>query len=88
MRQPNNKQSQIANGKINFRETQLRRSRNNEQPMSRQPYNNHFDLLNNEIECYNYHNFGHKVVNFHLKIYKADARIKLLARKAITGKRT
>jgi hypothetical protein len=87
MRQPSNKQPQIANGQIKFRDMQLRRSRNNEQPMSRQHYNNHFDLLNNEIECYNCHNFGHKAANFHMKNYKADPRINLLARKANTWKR-
>jgi hypothetical protein len=66
---------------------QLRRSRNNKQSMSRQRCNNKFDLLNNEIECYNCHNFGHKAANFHLNNYKADPRIKLLYRKALTWKR-
>jgi hypothetical protein len=55
--------------------------------MSRQCFDNHFDLLNNEIECCNCHNFVHKVANFHLKNYKADPRIKLLARKANTWKK-
>jgi TnpA family transposase len=50
--------------------------------MSTQSCANHFDLLNNELEFYNYHNFGHKVANFHLKNYKADPRIKSLARNA------
>jgi hypothetical protein len=66
---------------------QLRRSRNNEQPMSRQRYTNHFDLLNNELECYNCHNFGHKAAHFHLKNYKADPRIKPLGRNASTWKK-
>jgi hypothetical protein len=87
MRQPSNKQPQIANCQIKFRDMQLRRSRNNKQSMSRQRCNNHFDLLNNEIECYNYHNFGHKAANFHLKNYKADPRIKLFARNASTWKK-
>jgi hypothetical protein len=84
----------IANCQINFRDMQLRRSRNKQslqhrtnQPMSRQSFTNHFDLLNNELECYNYHNFGHKVANCHLKNYKEDPRIKPLARNASTWKK-
>jgi hypothetical protein len=65
---------------------ELSRSRNNEQSMSRQRCNNHFDLLNNELECYNYHNFGHKAANCHLKNYKVDPRINLFARNASTWK--
>jgi hypothetical protein len=38
------------------------------------------------MECYNYHNFGHKAAKFHLQNYKADARINPLARNAITWK--
>jgi hypothetical protein len=66
---------------------QLRRSRINKQSMTRQPYDNNFDLLNNEIECYNCHNFFHKAANCHLKNYKADPRIKFLDRKTNTWKR-
>jgi hypothetical protein len=66
---------------------QLRRSRNNKQSLSIQHCNNHFDLLNNELELYNCHNFGHKYANFHLNNYKVDPRIKLLARKANTWKK-
>jgi hypothetical protein len=87
MIQPSNKQSQIANCQIKFRDMQLRRLRNNKQSMSRQRCNNNFDLLKNEIEFYNCHNFGHKAANFHLKNYKADPRIKFLDRKASTWKR-
>jgi hypothetical protein len=87
MIQPSNKQPQIANCQINFRDMQLRRSRNNKQSMSRQRFNNHFDLLKNELECYNCHSFGHKDENCHLKNYKADPRIKLLVRKANTWKK-
>jgi hypothetical protein len=87
MIQPSNKPSQIANCQIKSRDMQLRRSRNNKQSMSRQRCNNNFDLLNNEIECYNCHNFGHKAANCHLKNYKADPRIKFLDRKASTWKR-
>ena len=51
---------------------QLRRSRNNQQSMSRQRCNNNFDLLNNEIECYICHNYGHKSVDFRLRNYELD----------------
>jgi hypothetical protein len=55
--------------------------------MNRQRSTNHFDLLNNELECYNCHNFGHKAANYHLKKYKADPRINPLARNANTWKK-
>jgi hypothetical protein len=87
MIQQSNKPSHIANCQIKSRDMQLRRSRINKQSMSRQPCNNNFDLLNNEIECYNCHNFGHKAANCHLKNYKADPRIKFLDRKTSTWKR-
>jgi hypothetical protein len=87
MIQQSNKPSHIANCQIKFRDMQLRRSRINKQSMSRQPYNNNFDVLNNEIEFYNCHNFGHKAANCHLKNYKADPRIKFLDRKTSTWKR-
>jgi transposase InsO family protein len=84
----------IANCQIKFRDMQLRRSRNKQslqhrtkQPMNRQRSTNHFDLLNNELECYNCHNFGHKAANCHLKKYKADPRINPLARNASTWKK-
>jgi hypothetical protein len=72
MMQPNNKPSQIANCQIKSRDMQLRRSRNNQQSMSRQHCNNNFDLLNNEIECYICHNYGHKSVDCRLKNYEPD----------------
>jgi hypothetical protein len=72
----------IANCQIKFRDMHLGRSRNKQslQHRTKKPMNihhrtNHFDLLNNELECYNFHNFGHKVANFHLKTYKANPRI-------------
>jgi hypothetical protein len=43
--------------------------------------------LNDEIKCYNYHNFNHKAANCHLQNYKADSRIILLARNASTWKK-
>ena len=84
----------IANCQIKFRDMQLRRSRNKQslkhrtkQPMSRKSCTNHFDLLNSELECYNCHNFRHKAANFHMKNYKADPRIKPLARNSSTQKK-
>ena len=38
-------------------------------------YNNSFNLLYNEPECYVCHNFGHKASNCHLKDYKTDTRV-------------
>jgi hypothetical protein len=40
--------------------------------MSRQCCNNNFDLLNNEIECYICHNYGHKSVDCRLRNYEPD----------------
>jgi hypothetical protein len=84
----------IANCQIKFIDMQLRISRNKQslqhrtkQPMSRQSFTNHFDLLNNDLEFYNCHNFGHKAANFHLKNYKANPRIKPLAINASTWKK-
>jgi hypothetical protein len=84
----------IANCQIKFRDMQLRRPGNKQSlqlrtkhPMNRQRSTNHFDLLNNELEYYNYHNFDHKSINFHLKKYKADPRINPLARNANTRKK-
>jgi hypothetical protein len=87
MRKTSNKHPQIANCQIKFRDMQLRRSRNNKQSMCIQRCNNHFDLLNNEIECYNCHNFGHKFANFHMKNYRANPRIKFFARNSSTWKK-
>jgi hypothetical protein len=81
----------IANCQIKFRDMQLRSSRNKQylqhrtkKPMSRQHSTNHFDLLNNELECYKCHNFNHKAANYHMKNYKADPRINPLARNVDT----
>jgi hypothetical protein len=87
MIQQSNKPSHIVNCQIKSRDMQLRRSRIKKQSMSRQRCNYNFDLLNNEIECYNCHNFGHKAANCHLKNYNADPRIKFLDRKTSTWKR-
>jgi hypothetical protein len=35
-------------------------------------HNNRYDLLFSEPECYNYHNYGHKAVDFHLRNYNPD----------------
>jgi hypothetical protein len=73
---------------------QLRRSRNKQslqhrtkQSMNIQSCTNHFDLLNNEIEFYNCHNFSHKDANYHLKNYKTDTKIKPLAKNVSTWKK-
>ena len=70
MIQPSNNPSQTANCQIKSRDMQLRRPRNNQQSMSRQRYNNNFDLLNNEIECYICHNYGHKSFDYRLRNYE------------------
>ena len=36
---------------------------------------NPFEFLNNELECYICHNFGHKVVDCRLRHYKPEPRI-------------
>jgi hypothetical protein len=43
--------------------------------------------LNNELECYNCHNFGHKATNYHLENYITDPRIKPLARNSSKWKK-
>jgi hypothetical protein len=40
--------------------------------MSRQRCNNNFDLLNNEIEFYICHNYGHKSIDCRLRNYEPD----------------
>jgi hypothetical protein len=55
--------------------------------MNRHHGTNHFNLLNNELECYNCHKFSHKVANFRLKKYKEDPRINPLARNTSTWKK-
>jgi hypothetical protein len=35
-------------------------------------HNNHYYLLFSELECYNYHNYGHKVVDYCLRNYNSD----------------
>ena len=36
-------------------------------------HNNCYDPLFNELECYIYHNYGHKDADCHLKNYKTDS---------------
>jgi hypothetical protein len=74
MIQPSNNLSQTANCQIKSRDMQLRRPRNNQQSMNRQHYNNKFDLLNNEIECYTCHNFGHKSIDRRLRNYEQNSK--------------
>jgi hypothetical protein len=60
MRQPSNKQPQTANHVMVGKRTQIK-------------HNNHYDPLFNELKCYIYHNYGHKVVDYLLKNYKPDS---------------
>jgi hypothetical protein len=74
MIQPGNNPSQIANCQIKSGHIQLRRERKNQQSISRQHCNNKFDLLNNEVECYTCHNFGHKSIDYRLRNYEPDSK--------------
>jgi hypothetical protein len=74
MIQPSNNPSQTTNCQIKSRHMQIRRPRNNQRSMSRQQYNNKFDILNNEIECYTCHNFGHKSIDYQLRNYEPDSK--------------
>jgi hypothetical protein len=65
LRQPSNKQSQTINHVMTRRRIQVKR-RNNYK------HNNHYDSLFSELECYNCHNYGHKVADYHLKNHKLD----------------
>jgi hypothetical protein len=35
-------------------------------------HNNHYDPLFNELECYTWHNFGHKAADCRLRNYELD----------------
>jgi hypothetical protein len=74
MIQSGNNPSQTANCQIKYGHIQLRRPRNNQQSISRQHCNNKFDLLNNEVECYTCHNFGHKSIDCRLRNYEPDSK--------------
>jgi hypothetical protein len=74
MIQSSNNPSRTANYQIKSGHIQLRRPRNNQQSISRQHCNNKFDLLNNEVECYTCHNFGHKSINYRLRNYEPDLK--------------
>jgi hypothetical protein len=74
MIQSGNNPSQIANCQIKSGHIQLRRARKNQQSISRQHCNNKFDLLNNEVECYTCHNFGHKSIDCWLRNYEPDSK--------------
>ena len=65
LRQPSNKQSQIINLVMSGRRTQVKHNNSYE-------HKNRYDLLFSEPKCYNYHNYGHKVVDCHLRNYKLD----------------
>ena len=74
MIQSSNNPSWNANCQIKSGHIQLRRPRNNQQSISRQHYINKFDLLNNEVECYTCHNFGHKSIECQLRNYEPDSK--------------
>jgi hypothetical protein len=74
MIQSSNNPSWTANCQIKSGHIQLRRPRNNQQSISRQHCNNKFDLLNNEVECYTCHNFGHKSIECRLRNYEPDSK--------------
>jgi hypothetical protein len=62
--------SQTTKCQIKSGHIQLRSEINNQQSISRQHCNNKFDLLNNEVECYTCHNFGHKSIDCQLRNYE------------------
>jgi hypothetical protein len=74
MIQSSNNPSRTANCQIKSGHIQLRRPRNNQQSISRQHCNNKFDLLNNEVEFYTCHNFGHKSIECQLRNYELDSK--------------
>jgi hypothetical protein len=74
MIQSSNNPSRTTNCQIKSGHIQLRRPRNNQQSISRQHCNNKFDLLNNEVECYTCHNFGHKSIECRLRNYEPDLK--------------
>jgi hypothetical protein len=65
LRQPSNKQSQIINHVMTGRKTQVKHN-------NRYEHNNRYDLLFSEPECYNCHNYGHKVADCRLRKYNSD----------------
>jgi hypothetical protein len=74
MIQSGNNHSHTVNCQIKSGHIQLRRARNNQQSISREHCNNKFDLLNNEVECYTCHNFGHKSIDCQLRNYEPDSK--------------
>jgi hypothetical protein len=69
-----NNYSHTTNCQIKSGRIQQRRARNNQQSISKQHCNNKFDLLNNEVECYMCHNFGHKSIDCRLRNYEPDSK--------------
>jgi hypothetical protein len=65
LRQPSNKQSQTINHVMIGRRTQVKHNNSYE-------HNNRYDLLFNEPECYNCHNYGHKAADCRLRKYNPD----------------
>ena len=57
------------------------------QRITHERYNNSFDLLYNERECYVCHNLGHKASICHPKDYKIDPRVNYSAESAKVWKK-
>jgi len=66
LRQSSNKQSHIINHVMTGRRTQVKHN-------SRYVHNNRYDLLFSEPECYNSHNYHHKVADCRLRKYNSDS---------------
>jgi hypothetical protein len=62
MRQPINKQPQIANHVMARKKVQVKN-------------NNRYDPLFNELECYICHNYGHKAADYRLNNHKPDLNL-------------
>jgi hypothetical protein len=65
LRKPSNKQSWSINHVMTGRRTQVKHNNSYE-------HNNRYDLLFSEPECYNCHNYGHKVADYRLRNYNPD----------------
>jgi hypothetical protein len=74
MIQSSNNPSRTANCQIKYGHIHRRRPRNNQQSISRKHCNNKFNLLNNEVECYTFHNFGYKYIECRLRNYEPDSK--------------
>jgi hypothetical protein len=65
LRQPSNKQPQTTNHVMAGKKTQVKHNNNYE-------HKNRYDLLFSELECYTYHNYGHKATDCCLRNFKPN----------------